>query len=260
MRPVSGQVRGHEWEAVDKALRADIDRGRLKAGDTLPSENRLSELHKVSRHTVRRALAELAGDGLITEGHGRLGRQVRGYKPLKWPLWLYESRVYHEHASSPGGDQFDAAVRTQGRTPSETVRRVIGPPVPAHVSELLQLEPDELVVVRRRVRSVDGIPWQLADSYFRESLIRGTPLMEPRSVSAPGGILAAIGHPQATFRDEIAVRMPAKAETRRLSLPAVTPVAEITRTGYAEDKTPLRVMITIAPGDRHTFIYEIEAS
>lgn len=44
-----------------------------------------------------------------------------------------------------------------------------------------------------------GVPYQLADNYFPEDIARDTPLMEPRSVSAPGGILAAIGHRQVPF-------------------------------------------------------------
>ena len=259
MSTITEQVQGAVWERVADALRAEIESGALKTGDTLPAESDLVGRHKVARTTVRRALAELTREGRITEGRGRLGRQVRGYKPIEWPLWLYESRDFHEHACGPGGDQFEITIRAQGREPSETVEPVIVDP-PARVCELLKIKPGELVLVRRRVRSVDGVPFQLADSYFRESLVRGTPLMEPRSVSYPGGLLAGIGHPQARFRDEITVRMPTRAEAEKLSLPAVTPVAEITRIGYAEDGTSLRVMVTIAPGDRHKFVYEMEAS
>jgi hypothetical protein len=35
---------------------------------------------------------------------------------------------------------------------------------------------------------------------------------------------------------------------------------QVTRTGYAQDGTPLRVMVTIAPGDRKTLVYETDAT
>lgn len=54
--------------------------------------------------------------------------------------------------------------------------------------------------------------------------------------------------------------MPTPTETARLRLPAGTPVAEVTRTGYAEDGSPLRVMITVVPGDRNILVYETDAS
>jgi GntR family transcriptional regulator len=129
------------------------------------------------------------------------------------------------------------------------------------IAERLNLDPEnDLVVVRRRVRYVDDMPFQLADSYFPEALVRGTQLMLPKDVSAPGGLLASIGHPQARFIDEIKIRMPTKEESSRLGLPTGTPIAEHMRTGYGKDKSPLRVMVTIAPGDRHTLVYELEAT
>lgn len=48
-------------------------------------------------------------------------------------------------------------------------------------------------------------------------------------------------------------------EVSRLEIDAGTPVAAITRTGYGADDRPLRVMVTIAPGDRHLLVYEWEA-
>jgi DNA-binding GntR family transcriptional regulator len=94
-------------------------------------------------------------------------------------------------------------------------------------------------------------------SYFHEEFVRGTFLIGPRSISASGGLLATIGHPQSQLVDEITVRMSSPAETDRLNLIPGTPVAEITRTGYGEDGTPLRVMVTVVPGDRNLFVYEI---
>jgi DNA-binding GntR family transcriptional regulator len=244
-------------EQVADRVRQLITSGQLGPGDRLDSEDVLAGRYGVSRHTMRLALQDLTAEGLLASSRGR-GRVVRIYEPLEWRLSLYESRRRHETAGD-GADQWDLDVRRQGREPHQEVEVGIVDP-PAHVAERLHVSPGELVVVRRRVRMVDGIPFQLADSYFREELVRGTPLMLPRDVSAPGGLLASIGHPQVRYRDEITIRPPTKPEAAALDLPAAgTPVAQITRTGYAEDDTPLRVMITIAPGDRHTLIYELDA-
>jgi DNA-binding GntR family transcriptional regulator len=243
-------------ERVAAELRQMIADGELKPGDTLESEITLGERFGVSRHTIREALSDLTTEGLLSSGRGR-GRQVRAYRTLDWQLSLYESRHLHEEGGGQD-DQWAAGVRALGRAPDEAVDVGIVEP-PLHVAELLGVEPDELVVVRRRVRLVDGVPFQLANSYFRESLVRGTALMAPRSVSAPGGLLASIGHPQDRYRDEIRVRMPSKDESGRLDLPKGTPVAEVTRTGYAEDGTPLRVMVTVAAGDRNVLVYDLAA-
>jgi GntR family transcriptional regulator len=54
--------------------------------------------------------------------------------------------------------------------------------------------------------------------------------------------------------------MPTKIEADRLRLSPGTAVAEITRTGYGDDGKPLRVMVTVAPGDRTLLVYEISLS
>lgn len=242
------------YEQVADTLRRAITRGDLAPGDAVPSEAELREQHGVSRDTIRKALHQLTQEGLLTAGQGRV-RHVRSYAPLRWVLSGFESQM------SDPDDQLDpwgADVKRQGRRPSESVEVAIVVP-PEAIADRLGIGSDELAVVRRRVRYVDDTPYQIADSYFPESLARGTPLMQPRSVSVPGGILAAIGRPQSTVLDEIAIRMPTKNEVDRLELPSGTPVAEVTRTGYAEDDTPLRVMVTVAPGDRNVLVYKLDA-
>jgi GntR family transcriptional regulator len=52
-------------------LREKIRRGDLSAESTLPGEQELARQFKVSRITVKRALNELASDGLVTRHRGR---------------------------------------------------------------------------------------------------------------------------------------------------------------------------------------------
>lgn len=246
-------------EQVADQIRQLIEDGRLQPGDRLDREDVLAERYEVSRHTLRQALQDLTAEGLLASSRGQ-GRVVRSYKPLTWHLSAYESRSHHIQAGRPDADQWDTEVREQGREPGQVVEVSIVLPPPRVAARLRVSDPADTVVMRRRIRRADGIPFQLADSFFRESLIRGTLLMKPENVSAPGGVLAYIGHPQAYFRDEITIRMPTKGEASILELPPGTPVAEVTRTGYAQDGTPLRVMVTIAPGDRNTLVYEMDAT
>jgi len=245
------------YEQVAAAVRSAITNGELREGSALPSEADLREQHGVSRDTVRKALALLAQEGLVTSGQGRL-RYIRSYAPLRWSLSTFEGPDRADSASAV--DAWAAEVKNQGRQPSEIIEVGIVVP-PARVAERLQLDTaSKLAVVRRRIRYADDKPYQLADSYFPEEIVRGTPLVEPRSVSAPGGLLASIGHVQTRYLDEIAIRMPTAVETERLGLPTGTPVAEVTRTGYDAEGMPLRVMVTIAPGDRNVLVYEVGAA
>lgn len=114
------------------------------------------------------------------------------------------------------------------------------------------------MVVRRRLRFVDDVPFQTADSYYPEDVAAGTAIMQPGDVTVPGGLMANAGHRQVRFADRIMIRMPTHAESTRLSLPSNTPVAEHLRTGYNKDGRPVRVIISILPGDRHVIEYEVD--
>jgi DNA-binding GntR family transcriptional regulator len=244
----------HLYEQVATALRGAITRGELEPGEAIPSEAELKAHHGVSRDTVRKALGVLTQEGLITAGQGRT-RYVRAYAPLRWTLSSFEDRDRPD--STNALDAWGTEVASQGRQLAETVEISIVVP-PERVADRLKLDPSRtLVVVRKRVRYVDDKPYQLADSYFPEELVRGTPLIEPRSISVPGGPLATIGCTQSWFVDEIKVRMPTLTENDRLKLAPGTPVAEITRTGYGENDTPLGIMITVASGDLNLFVYKI---
>src|SRR3954465_5755849 len=68
------QIAGH--------LREAIRRGELAPGDKLPSETELIEHYHVARMTVRQAVAELRGEGLVVPEHGR-GVFVRSPPPVR---------------------------------------------------------------------------------------------------------------------------------------------------------------------------------
>lgn len=85
-------VAGRGWAVVDQEtggsgvlpryrqiadeLRGAMETGQLTPGSALPSETELIAAHGVSRATVRRALASLESDGLISTFPGK-GRYVR---------------------------------------------------------------------------------------------------------------------------------------------------------------------------------------
>ncbi len=239
-------------------LREQILSGALAGGDALPSETQMMSQYGYSRETVRAGVRQLVEEGLVVTGQGQ-GKYVReDYPPVVWNWTTLESRSRHANAveGRTAGDQWASAISENGNAPRQDISVSIVEP-PPHVRERLGLPADGLAVARKRVRFIDNRPYALADSYFPQELVSGTPLMEPRDVSAPGGILASIGLIQNKYVDEISVRMPTRQEAEVLALPAATPIAEHTRTGYDADGRPLRCMVTILPGDRHKILYEV---
>lgn len=65
------QQRTAKYVDLAEQLRADVQTGKLKAGDRLPSFIELRQEHQISRGTVEKAHALLERDGLIVREQGR---------------------------------------------------------------------------------------------------------------------------------------------------------------------------------------------
>ncbi|MFD7186290.1 GntR family transcriptional regulator [Streptomyces sp. NPDC059904] len=233
-------------------LRRQIRDGELPPGSVLPTGRELTERYGASTKTVSAGIDLLKAEGLVVgEQGGR--RRVRADRPITWNLTKFERG---QRKDSAAGDDWSTAISEAGRVPAQHVT-VETEAADHDVAVWLRIPDGTQIVKRTRLRTVDERPFQLATSYFPFSIADGTPLMQEGDVSMPGGILKAIGHPQLHVRDEITIRMPSPEESDRLDLPPGTPVAQHVRIGYGAE-APVRVMVTIAPGDRHVLVYELE--
>ncbi len=244
------------YQAIAHDLRTQIQRRELAPGAQVPTEKQLAKRYEVSRNTVRMALNALTNEGLISAGRARAGRTVRRRDELAWTHQV-------ENATSPtlrrrGLDAFvDQALR-QGRDPSQTIEVVIAS-AESPVAERLEVAVGESLVVRRRLRRIDGVPSLLSESYYPLALVQGTAVLDPKEiVPSVMPLLTAIGHPQARYVDEVTTRMPGPDEALALDIGLGVPVLEHFRTGYSPHR-PVRVTRTIMPGDRHRLRYELPA-
>jgi DNA-binding GntR family transcriptional regulator len=70
LRPVQRNGGTAVWQQLRADLLSRIENGGLAPGDALPPETALAEAYRVSRLTVRRALADLARIGVVRTEHG----------------------------------------------------------------------------------------------------------------------------------------------------------------------------------------------
>lgn len=129
------------YHRVYRELSREIESGKLQPGDRLPSERWMCDELGVSRATVRRAIAELAADGLV-EGRGR-GSFVTGdavAEPANTLISLTE--LGRSRGLDASARVLAAAVRAA--TIDEAEAFAIAPG-----AELFELE---------RVRMLDGVP------------------------------------------------------------------------------------------------------
>lgn len=246
------------WGDVAAGLRDAIAKGTYKPGDTLPSEFELAEQHGVSRDTVRRALNRLTQEGLLTPGRGRLGRRVRKSKPLTFYATRSESQERVAERRVTGVDAWIADAADQGRTAGQSISVAMEEADP-DVASRLDIAEGELVVVRRRLRTIDGEPHNLNDTYYPREIAEGTLIMHPADV-AQGTIalMKDLGYEQVLYRDDLETRMPTPEEAERLAIPPGVPVLIQYRTGFTTER-PVKLTITLWPGDRTNLVYEFPA-
>ncbi|WP_405070392.1 GntR family transcriptional regulator [Kribbella sp. NBC_01510] len=241
------------YRQIAADLREQIRGGQLKAGDRLPTEAEMREQYGVSRNTVRLAFAQLQNEGMITSTQGR-GTIVREQVITTYHASWAESR---DRMSSDQVDAFHAEQAAQGHKSAyrDFEMRIV--PASPELAERLSVDEGDSLVSRSFVRQVDGDPSSLQDSYYPMDIAQECGLLTPHDV-AGGAIraMAAKGHVEIGYIDEVTTRMPRPDESRKLGLGIGTPVLVYVRTTYS-DTRPLRLTLTIFAGDRNRLVYEL---
>jgi len=240
------------YRQVADDLRRQIESGELAPGAQLPPRHELIRIYGAGEGTIRRALAVLTNAGLIV-GKPPLGTFVRTRRHM-----LYRPQAESKRPTSEVMDRFMAAITEEGRTPSQTIEVSLVRP-PREVAERLQVPTDSTVVVRRRIRSIDGEPFNLNDSYFPGDIARGTEIETPSDVArGMNQVLVELGYAQVRAIDEIEARVPTPAEAVRLGMMGDTPALAVRHmcTGYTAEDRPVRCVVNVLVPDRHVILYE----
>lgn len=241
------------YRRIAADFRQAITAGELRPGAQMPTEAELMQRYGVSRNTVRLALAALTNEGLVTSSGGRRGTYVSDRAPLSYHAARAERT---DRPSTEKADAFVDEVRAAGREPSQTFSLRIEPSA-GPVAERLLVDQDDLVVLRKVVRFVDGQPWSDQDSWYPMDVSEAAGLTTPRDL--PHGTIRAMaeaGYVEAGWRDEVTARMPSPDEARTLDLSPGVPVMVYVRTAYT-DTRPVRCTRTIFPADRNRIVTEL---
>jgi GntR family phosphonate transport system transcriptional regulator len=138
------------WRRVADGLEQAIAAGTYRAGERLPGEIEIAARFGVHRHTVRRALAELAARGLVRAERGS-GTYVETPR-LSYPI---RKRT-----------RFSEIVGAGGRQPVGRLVEHALSPADGDIARRLAVPPGSLVARLEIVRSVDGLPVSVATTWL----------------------------------------------------------------------------------------------
>src|SRR5271157_2546754 len=154
------------YHQLQNVLKAEIESGRWRSDERLPSEQEIAERFGVSKITVRQALQELAQVGYIRREQGR-GTFV---EPRK----------------------FDEGPRELTSFTEEMLRRELAPTsrvlwqrtveADAKVADALRLPAKSSVFVLKRVRLADGQPMSVQTAHIPAAFVPGLEVTEDVSL------------------------------------------------------------------------------
>ncbi|ADI07408.1 putative GntR family transcriptional regulator [Streptomyces bingchenggensis BCW-1] len=241
---------GALYQQVAAEIRSGIAAGEYKPGSPLPSETQLIERYKVSRPTVRKAIAALRAEGLIEVIHGK-GSYVRA---------IPAPAVTIERTITRTGKTFQTGHHTWEQAETPTVYRTT---TTATTGPLLGLDEGEalfgvdrlLTDPKTGTRAMHRVLIPFATAADEAEQLGEAPDTEPEQIYAA---LTAAGH-NLTWQETVSARMPLPDERSTLDIPDATPIVHTARVTLGNDDRPLLLEELRASADRAQLVYRITA-
>jgi len=227
------------YAQVKEILGRQIRGGLYQPHQALPAERDLVDRFGVSRITVRRALADLVGEGLLYRRVGR-GTFVAS-EPIVGTLTELTGHL-------------EELIRRNLRPEARVVEPGATPPPPPEASA--ELGGVRQVVFVRRVVSVEGAPLLVLDICMPGDLgLRFDP--QALTVEPINRLLEAQGFYPLSGEQRIRARAVEAAEAVLLEIEPGTPVLEVTRTERTIGERGLLWSRAVYRGDRYQYVIRL---
>jgi len=218
-----------------------IRSGSLSSGSHLENEIELARQLRVSRRTVRRAIAVLANRGLVIRRHGigTLVVPVRVRRPVRL------SSLYDDLAES-------------GQAPSTRLLAYEVVPAPLDVATGLQLARGTRVLHFERLRLASGQPISLMRNFLPLGL-KEVVTEEALQFTGLYRLLRQSGIHLRLASQSIGARSPQPREARLLLIVRSAPLLTMRRISYDDAGQPVEYGSHIYPAERYSFEMSVVA-
>jgi GntR family phosphonate transport system transcriptional regulator len=227
------------WRQIGSAIENDILSGRCPAGEPLPTERELAQRFAVARQTIRRAMADLEQQGIITIQQGR------GTFVLPTISYQLGKRT-----------RFSANMLASGYEPSRELLACSQVVATAEVARNLELDEGAPAILAECIGRAAAVPILTSEHWFPHARFPGLvdALQETKSISAA---LSRAGVGDYTRRrTNITTRLPTSDEARRLEQPTDSPVLVAESVNIDQNGRPVDYAITRFAGERVSLCVE----
>lgn len=223
----------------------DLIDERLAPHDRLPTERELADEFSLSRLTVRQVLGRLESEGWVyrEQGSGTFVSEPRIAKSLELTSFSEDMRA---RGLRPGSDQVEILERPAG----------------VEVGHALSISPRDPVLHLHRVRTADGSPMCIEDSYVPASLAPGL-----AGTNIEGSLYELLEHRFHLKMDRAEQTIHATvlepADAAILHSVEFGPAFDVTRVGFDSRGNRIEYARSVYRGDRYSYdltIYRHAAS
>ncbi len=228
------------WRKIADLLEAEIAGGLLTPGSQLPTEAVLAARFTVNRHTVRRALAELAGKGLVRTAQGR-GTFIEATR-LAYPVGART--------------RFSQNMAQEGREAGGVILDAAHVEADARLSGLLSVPSGSPVLRLHTARLADGVPIVTGRSYFPLPRFDGFEAAY-RRLGAVTPSLAACGlHDYRRLETRVSARFASPEEAASLDIAPGRPVLVVDSVNVDADGVPIQATSALFAADRTEIVLQ----
>ncbi len=240
MTPIDSQAGVSVWRQIAETLAGEISGGVWQPGVRLPTETALARRFGVNRHTLRRAVAELAERGLVRVEQGR-------------GTFVAEDVVEYAVGDRP---RFAETLNSQRRAPGGSLLRALRLPADERVAEALKIRRGGPVVLIERLGDADGQPIAISSHYFPASRFPGLISWYEEEKSITRSLARCGLGDYLRLSTRVRARRATAEERRMLQLPPNTPVLETEAINVDPDGKRIEFGISRFASNRIELLFE----
>lgn len=227
------------YHQLEEVLKAEIESGRWRPGEQIPTESQLVENFGVSKITVRQALQGLVDLGYIRREHGR-GTFVSKRKFDEGP------RELTSFSEEMKGHSLQATSRILAQSVGEAEKRV---------AEALGIPIQAPIVMLKRLRLANGEPLTVQTAHIPAALVPG---LEIDEFSSLYDVLQTRYHLYAARAKETYLAATAdESVTKLLGIRKGDAVFSVERVTFLPNDKPFEFVQSTIRGDRYSIVLDL---
>ena len=234
MRKLQSDSSSPLYHQLMQRLAEDIEKGTYPVGSRIPPEHELESLYKVSRVTVRRALAELTSEGMLERKQGK-GTFV------STPRISQDLKNIHS---------FHDACKQNGFQPGTVVVYVKEADAEKQDLEELNIPAGSKIVETLRVRLADGQPVVLEKNHFSMAY---SYLENENLAGSLYHVLRDYGIEPKQATHDVSMTFATETQAKLLEVETGAPLMKLHEVVYDQKGRPLHNSVQLIRGDRFVF-------